>query len=659
MADSVIGALRVLLGLDTAAFSSGVKEAQSSMDALASGFKRVIAGLSIAAIGVQFKQSVQGIIDSADQIGKASEKFGIPVETLSALKFAADQADVGFESLAKGMGKLSKAIFSGAVDPSGEAAKAFKAMGVSIKDSAGDIKPTEDILGDIAERFSRAEDGSEKAAIAIKVFGKSGADLIPFLNMGRDGIKELTDQASRLGIVISKETSDKARQFNDTLKVIDATSRAFWVTITEALLPTLQDLAQWFLDFKTKGGGDTVKNFFSNLITEGDKQQVITYTTYWENFTRVFTAAKNILAATIGTKEQWDAALAAGDKALKDNADAVARLNSGVAFINPNLDIMAGSVGKVGDANRKAKKDTEDFNSAVFAQKNAVEEYISSQQKSIANTNVQAQTLGGAIGFAERWKTVTDAYVIAQEKAVTVTPELAAKITDLGIQAQNAAIALAGAQMTQENLNVWEQYAKQLEKVNQLLDAQAISAETARRANEKAALDMQTKWTAATASSLQGFSDFFAAVGSGNETMFAISKGFAIAAALINTFQAATKAYAEWGWPLGAVFAAGAVAAGLAQVAKISATKPTAKAATGGTFALAGSGGVDSRMMQIMATPGETVRVDQNRYGEESTGRTFTVAGLKPKDYYRGDVLRDLIDNINQASKDGLKIKVA
>lgn len=657
MADSIIGALRVVLGLDTAAFSSGVKEAQSSLGTLSSSFKRVIAGLSIAAIGVQFKQSVQGIIDSADQIGKASEKFGIPVETLSALKFAADQADVGFESLSKGMGKLSKAIFSGATDPSGEAAKSFKAMGVAIRDSAGDIRPTEEILGDVAERFSRAEDGAAKTAIAIKVFGKSGADLIPFLNMGRDGIKDLTDQAARLGIVISQDTANKAREFNDTLKVIGATSQAFYLQVTNALLPSLQLLAQSFLDFKTKGGGTAVADFFNELFQQL-RVDVISFTTYWENFLRVFSAGKAILQAPLFSQGFSDA-LAGAKKALADNKAAIDNLNSGVAFINPTLDIMAGTVGKVGDANKKAKKDTEDFNTAVFAQKNAVEEYISSQQKSIANTNVQAQTLGGAIGFAERWKVVTDAYVIAQEKAVTVTPQLAAQIAQLGIQAQDAAIKLAGAQVTQENLNVWEQYAKQLDKINQLLVAQAISTETARRANEKAALDFQAKWTTATSASLQGFADFFAAVGSGNESMFAVSKGFAIAAALINTFQAATKAYAEWGWPLGAVFAAGAVAAGLAQVAKISATKPTPKAATGGSFMLSGSGGIDSRLMQIMATPGETVKVDQNRYGEESSTKTLTVAGIKPREYYRGDVLRDLIANINEAIGDGMKIKVA
>jgi hypothetical protein len=61
-----------------------------------------------------------------------------------------------------------------------------------------------------------------------------------------------------------------------------------------------------------------------------------------------------------------------------------------------------------------------------------------------------------------------------------------------------------------------------------------------------------------------------------------------------------------------------------------------------------------------MMTPGEMVNVDQNRYGESGgSGTVLTVQGIKPKDYYRGDVLRDIVDNLNKAIGDGLKIKLA
>ena len=135
---------------------------------------------------------------------------------------------------------------------------------------------------------------------------------------------------------------------------------------------------------------------------------------------------------------------------------------------------------------------------------------------------------------------------------------------------------------------------------------------------------------------------------------FCIQKAFSISQAIINTLVGATKALATLP-PPGEIAAAGVVAAGMATVAKIVAEKPPAMA-TGGAMTIPGSGGIDSRMVSFMGSPGETVRVDQNKYGESGGARTITLAGVKPKDYYRGDVLRDFVDNLNAAIGDGLKI---
>ena len=180
MADSIIGALRVVLGLDTAAFSSGAKEAQSTLDGLAKSFKTAFAGLALGTAAFQFTKAIQGAIDSADQLGKAAQKFGVPVEQLSALKYAADLADVSFESLGKGLGKLSKAMIDGISNPAGEAAKSFKALGLSLKDNDGNVKTSGDLFLDIADKFSKMEDGAAKTALAIRLFGRAGADLFRY-----------------------------------------------------------------------------------------------------------------------------------------------------------------------------------------------------------------------------------------------------------------------------------------------------------------------------------------------------------------------------------------------------------------------------------------------------------------------------------------------
>ncbi|HKR94652.1 MAG TPA: hypothetical protein VJW55_04800, partial [Candidatus Angelobacter sp.] len=228
------------------------------------------------------------------------------------------------------------------------------------------------------------------------------------------------------------------------------------------------------------------------------------------------------------------------------------------------------------------------------------------------------------------------------------------------IMLNDALYKLAGANITAANLTPWQEFVKQQALVDEAFKRNAISAETFQAASLKAASSMLESYGNAAAGAMGNFAEFFKVFGKGNKEMFLISKAFSISQAIINTFVGATKALASLPPPFGAIAAAGVVAAGLAMVAKIVAEKPPT-AATGGSFMLGGSGGVDSQMVPIMMTPGEKVTVDQNKYGESSgvSGKTVVVAGIKPKDYYTGDVLRDLMDNINSAIGDGYKIKVA
>jgi tape measure domain-containing protein len=68
---------------------------------------------------------------------------------------------------------------------------------------------------------------------------------------------------------------------------------------------------------------------------------------------------------------------------------------------------------------------------------------------------------------------------------------------------------------------------------------------------------------------LDNMQTVFAALGQQNKKAFEASKALAIASAIVNTYQAATKALATYPFPFGLIAAAGAVAAGMAQVSAI------------------------------------------------------------------------------------------
>lgn len=86
------------------------------------------------------------------------------------------------------------------------------------------------------------EDGPAKTALALKVFGKAGAELIPLLNEGRDGIARYSAELRSLGGEVSPETAKAADEFNDNLDKLKVTAGGLALQMATALLPTLVDI---------------------------------------------------------------------------------------------------------------------------------------------------------------------------------------------------------------------------------------------------------------------------------------------------------------------------------------------------------------------------------------------------------------------------------
>lgn len=652
---TVIGSLRVVLGADTAAFESGLAGAQRTLGNFGKSFSAFGTAISVgvAAAAGAVTASFAHAIKSADDLNKASQKFGVPVEQLSALKYAADLADVSFETLGKGLGKLSKAMLEGVTNPSGEAAKNFQALGVSIKDSGGNIKSTEAIFGDIAEKFSKMEDGAAKTAMAIRIFGRSGAELIPLLNQGKAGLAGMTEEAKQLGLVISADTAAKAEEFNDTLKKVWLVLGSIGLRIAEELLPALQKFASTLLGIAQQGS--TFNSVIKNLITDEDIRQWQLLTQSVENFVRIITTLKGISFGDIVSGagfEKLNAAIAENKSRLDALRGAQKQLAESGVTAATEMDNLGYSTGKV-------TKGLGDLNLGALSAKNAIDQFIISQQKSMAAQQADIATANAWIGTREGMRITMEAQAIAQANNITLTDKQRESLKLLSDQAAANAVQLAGIQATAANLTPWERYQEELQRIDQLQKQTGISAEIAGRMGVKAAVEVGNAYATAAGTALGGFSAMFMAFGAHSKKMFEVGKAFAIAEAVVNTYKAANLALAQPpGPPFSYVYVAGAIAAGIANVMKITQQKPPTFA-TGGSMRIGGSGGIDSQMLSFMGSPGETVRVDQNKYGESNAGRTITLAGVNPKDYYRGDVLRDFVANLNEAIGDGLKIKMA
>lgn len=244
--NSVIGALRVDLGLNSAQFTAGLKKAETGLGkfgkAAAIGLGAVAAAATAA--GVALGVAVKGAIDHADALSKAAQKAGTSVEALSRLEYAAKLSDVSLEDLTGSLGKLGKAMLEASTNAKSGAAAAFQALGVTVTDASGQLRDSNMVFSDLADRFSRMEDGATKTALSMAVFGKSGAELLPLLNSGADGLKQMADESDRLGLTIDGKSAKGAEAFNDSLTRLGSVMEGVINRVMTAALPALQAFAE-------------------------------------------------------------------------------------------------------------------------------------------------------------------------------------------------------------------------------------------------------------------------------------------------------------------------------------------------------------------------------------------------------------------------------
>jgi len=238
--------------LTKAAFDS-IKRGLGGLTDTAKSVNGVLANLGTAVSVAGLTAMVKSAIDTGDALDEMSQRVGVSVETLSVWKPAAEQSGVSGESFERGLRKLSTTMLEAATG-SEDAARGLEAVGVEFKNQDGTLRATDQVLLDLAERFKAMPDGAEKTAMAVQLFGKSGAELIPFLNQGRDGINELAAEMQALGVQMSSETAAQAGNFNDALDKLKLATTSIGNQIIASLLPALNEMAGGMVESAKQGG---------------------------------------------------------------------------------------------------------------------------------------------------------------------------------------------------------------------------------------------------------------------------------------------------------------------------------------------------------------------------------------------------------------------
>lgn len=613
-AEIELGGLKVKISLDEKGLDLGAAKAKRTMGDLEKHAIKIgkSVGIAVTAVATAVAGAIGLALKRADDLNKASQKIGVTVQSLSRLEFAARLSDVSLDTLTQSVGKLNRNLSDVAGGGGEQAKQAFQQLGISITDAEGKLRGTDEVLADVAERFASFENGPRKTALAMELFGRSGAQLIPLLNEGKEGLKELGDEAQRLGIVLDQESAAKAERFNDALTRLWAGIQGVATKVMVAALPALENLSDFFEspDFQR-----AVETFAQGAI--------VTITAIAQAIVGITNAAGDLFNF-LASRSQTLGEEAGG----MDNGEIKKQIAEAQAIIdNPNSNSVA---------IQRSKAWQEQLEKEL-----ALRTQIVSTWSDMAKTGPMALTKAadpedegegdgfelGPMGDIDKLQEELDARLELLREGLATETELEA--TNFADRQAQLADFLEREMITKQEYDLLMQRAEK-EHWDAVKEIRMEAMTDLEKFQEMSFKDQ--------AKTIFGeLERITAGVKNENDVLFNINKAAAVANAVINTYEGISKSLSAYPMPIAAVMAGIHAAAGFAQVSSI---LSTSRNSTGGSAK--GLSGAAS------AADGAST---QPAAGQNSS--TMFVKGLSSSDLFSGANVRQIAESLLEYQRDG------
>lgn len=255
---AIIGALRGLLSLDTAAFDSGARRGIATMgkversmvrmgDVAQRQGRRLSVGLTLPIVGAAAAM-VKSSLSIIDSQAKMAQSLDTSVRSMQVLQRAADLSGVSMGEAQQATLQFTKRL-SQASGGTGAAAKALDRLNLSAEDLLR--LPLDERLTRVQDALARYVPEAERAAVASDLFG-SRAGLV-FSRIDGAALRLATDDVTRFGVAVSEVDADQIERTNDAISRLGLVGRGIANQLTVALAPALEGIsdkmagvAEWF-----------------------------------------------------------------------------------------------------------------------------------------------------------------------------------------------------------------------------------------------------------------------------------------------------------------------------------------------------------------------------------------------------------------------------
>lgn len=302
MAEQEIGGLRVQLSVDaqkavqdmaaaTAKMEAQAKQLETGFGRLSSAVKGVVGPIKLVQgyiaqlAGTELVRLTRAAIDSAAAVKTLSTNLGVSTDEFQELQYTAGKVEMSNDDLNKSLGEFSVRLGEARAG-SGQMVDQLKDQNRALLDSVRSAPSLVAALNIAVAALSKVQDRSERAALAVDLFGKQGADLAKLANLGADGLSKMADQAHAVGAVIDGDLIEQSRAFNVELEEIsrraEKAQQSLLVKLAPALLVAARGYAQFLQGVSDAVSGKGVMEFselaggVENVAAQTDKATAAT-----------------------------------------------------------------------------------------------------------------------------------------------------------------------------------------------------------------------------------------------------------------------------------------------------------------------------------------------------------------------------------------------
>ena len=235
----------VELSLSTAKFRRALDTAQKKLHTMGASIAKIGAGIGagVGALAAPALAAVKHFTDLGDSLDKMSQRTGVSVESLSQMKYMAEQSGSTIETFEGSLKGMTNQILSlgEAGDSGGGIVDLFDSVGASFASLSG-LSPEEQFL-QIANGIAKIEDPTKRAGVAMRIFGEQGQQMLPLIMSDMEALRK---QSDALGLTIGGAQAKAAAELSDAWHNLTSIASGLVLQIGSHLAGTLTRILKGF-----------------------------------------------------------------------------------------------------------------------------------------------------------------------------------------------------------------------------------------------------------------------------------------------------------------------------------------------------------------------------------------------------------------------------